>query len=55
MKKVVPLILKQANEFVLLNHRHHKPVQGHRFSLGYEVSGKIVGVIICGIPVARKK
>lgn len=54
MKKVVPLILKQANEFVLLNHRHHKPVQGHRFSLGYEVSGKIVGVIICGRPVARK-
>lgn len=54
MKKVIPLILKEANGFVLSNHRHHKPVQGHRFSLGYEVSGKIVGVIICGRPVARK-
>ena len=54
MKKVIPLTLKQANEFVLLNHRHHMPVQGHRFSLGYEVFGKIVGVVVCGRPVARK-
>lgn len=54
LKTVIPLTLKQANDFVLKNHRHHKPVQGHRFSLGYEIEGKIVGVVICGRPVSRK-
>lgn len=54
MKKVIPLTLKQANDFVLKNHRHHKQVQGHRFSLGYEIAGEIVAVIICGRPVSRK-
>lgn len=34
-------------------HRHHKPVQGHRFSIGVEVDGKMVGAAIVGRPVAR--
>lgn len=51
--KVRPLTLAQANEFIARHHRHHKPVVGHRFSLGAEVSGQIVGVIIVGRPVAR--
>ena len=35
-------------------HRHHKPAQGHRFSLGVkDDSGKIVGACIVGRPVAR--
>jgi hypothetical protein len=24
---------EDANAFILLHHRHHKPVQGHRFSV----------------------
>lgn len=32
--KVVPLELKAANELVATHHRHHKPVVGHRFSIG---------------------
>ena len=35
-------------------HRHHKPVTGHRFSIGCkDASGKIVGIAIVGRPVAR--
>lgn len=44
--------LKEANEFVERLHRHHKRIQGHRFSLGVaeEMIG-LVGVIIVGRPV----
>jgi tripartite-type tricarboxylate transporter receptor subunit TctC len=45
--------LKDANEFVAQVHRHHKPVRGHRFSLGAEHDDKLCGVAICGRPVAR--
>lgn len=34
-------------------HRHHKPARGHRFSIGCEVNGKIVGAAITGRPVSR--
>lgn len=51
--EITPLTLKQANQFVSLHHRHHKPVVGHRFSLGVNVDSKLVGVIIVGRPVAR--
>ena len=33
-------------------HRHHKPVVGHRFSIGVE-NGEIRGACIVGRPVAR--
>lgn len=51
--RVVPLTLKEANEIVGRLHRHHKPVVGHRFSIGVEVEGELVGAAICGRPVAR--
>ena len=31
--ELVPISLKDANEFVSLHHRHHKPVVGHKFSV----------------------
>lgn len=46
--------LIEANDFIIAHHRHHKPVVGHRFSLGAEHDGRIVGVCIVGRPVARK-
>lgn len=49
-----PLTLKQANELVQRLHRHHKPVIGHRFSIGAEKDGSLVGAAITGRPVARK-
>lgn len=51
--RIVPLTLKDANAFVLALHRHHKPVVGHRFSVGCEADGRLVGVAIVGRPVAR--
>ena len=51
--RVVPLTLKQLNAFVAMHHRHHKPVQGHRFSLGVMNGGELVGACSVGRPVAR--
>jgi len=48
-----PLTLKEANDFVAAFHRHNKPVVGHRFSIGLEFNGKLIGVAIVGRPVAR--
>lgn len=51
--KIVPLELKEANAFIALHHRHHKPVVGHRFSIGCEMDGELVGGCVVGRPVAR--
>lgn len=48
-----PLTLAQANELVGQWHRHHKLVVGHRWSIGVEVDGELVGAVIVGRPVAR--
>jgi len=51
---IVPVELKQANEFIGKYHRHHKPVQGHRFSIGIvDDTGLLHGVVTVGRPVAR--
>lgn len=51
---IVPLELREANDLVAKLHRHHKPVQGHRFSIGVVTStGKLVGAASVGRPVAR--
>lgn len=51
--KAVPLTLKQANEYILQFHRHHKPTRGHRFSIGAYYDNKLVGIAIVGRPVSR--
>jgi hypothetical protein len=50
---VIPVSLADANAFVDRLHRHHKKVQGHKFSLGAEREGLLVGVAIVGRPVSR--
>ena len=50
---IIPLTLKEANKFVNNHHRHHKPVVGHRFSIGLMIDTQLVGVAIVGRPVAR--
>lgn len=49
-----PLDLKAANQYVMANHRHNGRVVVHRFSIGCYDGDKLVGVAICGNPVARK-
>jgi hypothetical protein len=52
--RVVPLTLKQLNEIVDKLHRHHKPVRGHRFSIGVvNENGDLVGACSVGRPVSR--
>lgn len=49
--RVVHVELAEANAFVEQLHRHHKRIQGHRFSVGCEHRGQLVGVAIVGRPV----
>jgi hypothetical protein len=50
-----PVDLAEANAFVTEHHRHHKPVVGHKFSIGAAMGETIVGVVIVGRPVARMR
>ena len=54
MLTLTPINLKTANAFVQQHHRHHKPTRGHKFSIGVSDNGALVGVAICGRPVARR-
>lgn len=49
-----PVTLKEAAAFVGALHRHHKAPVGHRFSIGAEHGGRLVGVAVIGRPVARR-
>jgi hypothetical protein len=52
--RVVPIELKEANALIVMWHRHHKRVQGHRFSLGVvNEQGILCGAATVGRPVAR--
>lgn len=51
--KTVPLKLKEANEFVAKFHRHSIPTSGCKFAIGLEEDNRLIGVAICGRPVAR--
>ena len=53
MLTVKPMSLADANRFVAEYHRHHKPVRGHKFSLGCMANGHLAGVAIVGRPVSR--
>ncbi len=52
---LVPVKLAEANAFVARLHRHHKPVVGHKFSVGAMLGEALVGVAIVGRPVARMR
>jgi len=53
MTDIIPISLKQANEYVTDYHRHHKAVRGCKFCIGLKSANDIVGVAICGRPVSR--
>ena len=50
---VTPINLDEANAFVALHHRHHKPVPGSKFAIAVSEDEKVCGVAIVGRPVAR--
>ena len=52
--RIAPCTLKEANEYVTLHHRHHKPSTGHKFSVKVvDDNNRTCGVAICGRPVSR--
>lgn len=51
----MPISLGEANAFVAKNHRHHRPVVGHKFSIAAVLGDRIVGVVIVGRPVSRRR
>lgn len=52
---VVPIPFDDAAAFVREHHRHHTPPQGHKFSIGAVAGDQLVGVVIVGRPVARRR
>lgn len=53
MIETIPITLKEANAFVERYHRHHKPVRGHKYSIGITDGESVRGVCIVGRPVSR--
>lgn len=51
--KVVPMSIQTAKGFVGALHRHNRPPVSGLFAAAVEDAGDIVGVVICGRPVAR--
>lgn len=52
--RITPISLAEANAFVQVRHRHHKPVVGHKFSIAAAANDTVHGVAIVGRPVARR-
>jgi hypothetical protein len=52
MIRIVPITLAEANATVREWHSHHKPVVGHKFSIGATLNGALAGVVIVSRPVA---
>ena len=53
MLTLIAVPLSEANAFVAPHPRHHKPVTGHKFSIGCMKDGRLAGVAIVGRPVSR--
>jgi hypothetical protein len=51
---IIPCELNEANAFVRMHHRHHRPAVGHRFSIAVAEGERVCGVAIIGRPVARR-
>ena len=55
MSELFPITLRAANEFIKENHRHNDAPQGHKFSIGLKENNRLIGVVIVGRPLARRK
>lgn len=48
-----PITIKEANEFTRQHHRHSDDVNVCKFAIGFLCEGELVGVVVCGRPLAR--
>lgn len=51
--RLIPQTITAARLFVAKHHRHNKPPKSALFAVGLEHDGELVGVALCGRPVAR--
>jgi hypothetical protein len=53
--RIVPLTLREANDFVERHHRHSARTSndGGKFAIGLDLGGQLIGAAIVGRPVAR--
>lgn len=49
----IPMTRDQANAWIMEHHRHHGRVYGHRYIVGAQRAGRLVGVMVAGRPRAR--
>jgi len=52
--KIIPLTLRQANEFVTQYHKHNKKAQGCKFCIGVQINNELQAVAIVGRPLSRQ-
>jgi hypothetical protein len=50
-----PISFDDAAQFVRLHHRHNTPPVGHKFSIAAMAGQEVVGVVIVGRPVSRRR
>jgi hypothetical protein len=53
--RAAPISFAEAAAFVRAHHRHHTPPAGHKFSIAAMDDDMLVGVVIVGRPVARRR
>lgn len=53
--QLAPCEFAVAADFVMRHHRHHTPPVGHKFSIAAMLGSEMVGVVIVGRPVARRR
>lgn len=51
--RICPIGIRAASAFVNTLHRHHKASRGWKFGVAVRTEERIVGVAMCGRPVAR--
>lgn len=52
--EIRPITFKKACEFINEHHRHHRATVGCKFCLSLWDGDRLVGVAVCGRPVARR-
>jgi len=50
---IIPITFEKACRFVNMHHRHHFNSHAHKWSIGYEEEGKLIGVGMIGRPLNR--
>jgi hypothetical protein len=52
--RIKPISIKKANVFTRSFHRHSDDVNVGKFAIAFLIEGEMVGVVVCGIPIARE-